>query len=148
MGQIYAGVELDQYHQAFEVYGLKVGLAFQMIDDVLGIFGEEKITGKPAGADLREGKKSLLLLEGYKRATASEKLLINSACGKTKITKSEVEEVKGIVKQNGALDWILKQSEDMASEGIEAINELKNTENGRTVELLQNLGKFLAKRDF
>src|ERR687884_1070665 len=57
--------------QAFSGFGLPLGEAFQLRDDVLGVFGDPGRTGKPAGDDLREGKRTFLVAAAYEAAGAS-----------------------------------------------------------------------------
>ena len=56
----------------YSAYGLALGEAFQLRDDVLGVFGDPERTGKPAGDDLREGKRTLLVAYTFERASAAQ----------------------------------------------------------------------------
>jgi geranylgeranyl diphosphate synthase type I len=72
-------------------FGKNLGIAFQIIDDLIGVVGDPKITKKPVGNDIREGKKSLPILMAIKKANNQEKKTILNAFGNSSVSKSEVE---------------------------------------------------------
>ncbi|MDH2907531.1 MAG: polyprenyl synthetase family protein [Candidatus Nitrosotalea sp.] len=72
-------------------FGRNLGIAFQIIDDLIGVTGDPKITKKPVGNDIREGKKSLPILMAIKKANSQEKKIILNAFGNPSVSKSEVE---------------------------------------------------------
>ena len=148
IGELFAGVENGAWNETVESFGLNVGLAFQIQDDVLGIFGDPKITGKPVGGDLREGKKSYVLMRGYKLANLKEKQILEEANGNETISQSEIERVRQILNRVGALDWALVQAQRLAKQGSKTLETIRNQQNGEIIDRLQQLGEFLAKRDF
>lgn len=72
-------------------FGRNLGIAFQIIDDLIGVVGDPKITRKPVGNDIREGKKSLPILMALKKANTKEKKIILNVFGNASVSKSEVE---------------------------------------------------------
>lgn len=147
IGQLFAGKQLGQWHRGLEKYGLNVGMAFQIQDDLLGIFGEPKKTGKPAGNDLREGKKSLVLLEGYKRATKQERKILEQANGGL-ITASLLDQVQHILTATGAVDWAKQEAKQYASLGVKALpTQTRPIQLKAGVERLEQLAYFLAERE-
>ena len=72
-------------------FGRNLGVAFQITDDLIGIMGDSKVTKKPVGNDLREGKKSLPILMAIKRASGGDKKAIMAAFGNQKATKTELK---------------------------------------------------------
>ena len=68
IGANYANVD-ETNVKLLSNYGVNLGIVFQIIDDVLGTFGDEKVTGKPTDGDIREGKKTCLLIEAYEKLT-------------------------------------------------------------------------------
>ena len=78
------------------------GLAFQMKDDLLGIFGDEAKFGKPIGSDIREGKRTLLMLRAIQRASDSEKACLMATLGRKDATAQEIADVRAIVAGTGA----------------------------------------------
>jgi len=71
-------------------FGFNLGIAFQIIDDILGVFGDEKKTGKPVGSDLREGKKTILVIRGLKRADQRQKNIILNVLGRSDASQGDV----------------------------------------------------------
>lgn len=83
--------------------GLPLGIAYQLRDDILGVFGDPEVTGKPAGDDLREGKRTVLVLEALRRANTSDRKVLAQALGNSLLTTSEVAQVQSIIVETGAL---------------------------------------------
>ena len=101
------GAALAGRHEAelmnhIEKIGLPAGLAFQLRDDVLGIFGAQQQTGKSSLDDLREGKITLLILYTLEQATNQQRAILKKALGNVKLTKSEHEAVQRIIDECGA----------------------------------------------
>ena len=92
--------------KSYSDYGLPLGEAFQLRDDVLGIFGNPEETGKPAGDDLREGKRTVLLAKTMELSDAKSKAAINSALGNPNLTLAQVEEVRAIIVETGAISEV------------------------------------------
>ena len=88
----------------YSAYGLPLGEAFQLRDDILGVFGEPEVTGKPAGDDLREGKETYLVLLARQRADRAGRQLLEAALGNAKLSEDEVAEVRRLLEACGALE--------------------------------------------
>src|SRR4030042_6751265 len=80
IGAILAGANLKTLKK-LSSYAFPLGIAFQIQDDILGMFGDSKKTGKPVGADLREGKQTLLIIEARKRANGKQSKVIDNVLG-------------------------------------------------------------------
>jgi geranylgeranyl diphosphate synthase, type I len=102
-----------------EQFGLDVGLAFQVTDDVLGLFGNPKETGKAVGNDVREGKKTLLLQKAYRAASQEDKQFLEAICG-SDISEAQLVRAQEIVKSTGALE----ASFALAGEKIDQASQL------------------------
>jgi geranylgeranyl diphosphate synthase type I len=89
---------------AYSAYGLPLGEAFQLRDDILGVFGAPEVTGKPAGDDLREGKETYLVLLTRQGAGRAGRQLLESALGNAKLSEDEVAELRRVIADSGALD--------------------------------------------
>ncbi|GAA2100134.1 polyprenyl synthetase family protein [Actinomadura alba] len=85
-------------------YGLPLGIAFQLRDDVLGVFGDPAETGKPAGDDLREGKRTVLVALALERATPAQAKVIQARLGDPALDTAGVEELRSIIVDTGGLD--------------------------------------------
>ncbi|HYO85201.1 MAG TPA: polyprenyl synthetase family protein [Dermatophilaceae bacterium] len=85
-------------------FGLDLGEAFQLRDDVLGVFGDPDATGKPAGDDLREGKRTVLLALALDGASLDEAARLEDALGRPDLTADQVEALRDLIAATGALD--------------------------------------------
>lgn len=83
--------------------GLPIGEAFQLRDDVLGVFGDPQTTGKPAGDDLREGKRTVLVTLAMTRATSAQQTLLRQGIGQPDLTESDVAQIRDILISSGAV---------------------------------------------
>jgi geranylgeranyl diphosphate synthase, type I len=88
---------------ALSAYGLPLGEAFQLRDDVLGVFGDPGETGKPAGDDLREGKRTVLVAATLTRADAREAAIVRRHLGDPRLDTADVEALREIIASTGAL---------------------------------------------
>jgi geranylgeranyl diphosphate synthase, type I len=88
----------------FQQFGTDLGVAFQLRDDVLGVFGDPAVTGKPSGDDLRSGKRTVLLAEAVELADKSNPLaakLLRSSIG-AQLTDAQVGELRDVIESVGA----------------------------------------------
>ena len=143
IGAILGGAKL-QAIKALREFARPLGIAFQIQDDVLGLFGDEKEIGKPIGSDLRQGKMTLLMLRALKRADNSQKRIIQSALGNKNISKKQINEVRAIVQQTGSLAYSqnLVQKFSTRSKNILSNSSLPI----HTKSFLSGLIEYLAKR--
>jgi geranylgeranyl diphosphate synthase type I len=88
---------------AYTAYGLPLGLAFQLRDDILGVFGDPAQTGKPAGDDVREGKRTVLLAIARDRATAGQAEVIDRYLGDPTLGEAGTAEVRAAIAGTGAV---------------------------------------------
>jgi len=88
---------------ALTAFGLPLGEAFQLRDDVLGVFGDPDVTGKPAGDDLREGKRTVLLAYALAQGDHSQRALLQRHVGVTGLGVEVVDELREVICDTGAL---------------------------------------------
>ncbi|QSB17184.1 polyprenyl synthetase family protein [Natronosporangium hydrolyticum] len=89
---------------AYSGYGLPLGEAFQLRDDVLGVFGDPARTGKPAGDDLREGKRTFLVAAAYEGADPATRELLTRRLGDPALDEAGVQELREVIIKTGALE--------------------------------------------
>src|SRR5215217_2131653 len=106
---------------AYTIYGEAVGEAFQLRDDLLGVFGDPAVTGKPAGDDLREGKRTLLVALALERAGAGEGAVVSAALGDPELTAADVDQVRDVLVSVGAVDAVEKRIAELTSTGLDAL---------------------------
>ncbi|MBY9000001.1 MAG: polyprenyl synthetase family protein [Candidatus Heimdallarchaeota archaeon] len=94
-------------------FALNVGIAFQLVDDIIGTFGDAKKTGKPVDSDIKEGKKTILVIKALENANEEQKLSLSRTLGNRDATATEVEEVRDIMKLTGALQYAQNKAEEL-----------------------------------
>jgi len=109
-------------YEIYSNYGLPLGEAFQLRDDVLGIFGDPSQTGKPAGDDLREGKRTVLLAMTLDLINESEKNLIEGSLGNSGLSSEKVNQIREIIKNSGALAEVEKLIESLTNKALTSID--------------------------
>jgi geranylgeranyl diphosphate synthase type I len=100
-----AAADRPDVQAVFDQIGTDLGVAFQLRDDVLGVFGDPAVTGKPSGDDLRSGKRTVLLAEAVELADKSDPLAANvlrSSIG-AQLTDAQVGELRDVIESVGAL---------------------------------------------
>jgi len=120
------------------------GLAFQMVDDVLGLSADERRLGKPIGSDLREGKRTLITIHGLGRAGTMEKDLIFRALGNRDATFEEIREAVTLLTSLGAVDYV---SAKAAAYNEKAKGELRKFPASPPRERLLDLLDYVVARD-
>ena len=103
LGAALAGFSDGPVPAAFSAYGLPLGVAYQLRDDILGVFGDPAQTGKPAGDDVREGKRTVLLAIARARAGAAQARIIDERLGDPQLDGAEVADVRAVITDTGAL---------------------------------------------
>ena len=88
---------------AYSAFGLPLGVAFQLRDDVLGVFGDPAATGKPAGDDLREGKRTYMIAAALEGAGPADRELLLKHLGDPKLDEEGVELLRDILVRTGGL---------------------------------------------
>lgn len=126
-------------------YAYYSGLAFQVIDDYLGITADEKILGKPVGSDIREGKRTLILIHALNHATETERKQMYSVLGHEDATPTEIEEVSQIIHSLGSLDYAYKKAEQLV---VKAKRQLSPFPSSQTKETLLNLADYILSRKY
>ncbi|MFC7328141.1 polyprenyl synthetase family protein [Marinactinospora rubrisoli] len=106
-------------------YGAAVGCAYQLRDDLLDLYGDPDRTGKPIGGDLREGKRTLLLVLGLRtareRADAETVRTLRSAVGDPGLTETDVRAIAGILADLGAKDAVERRLGDLVDEATRCL---------------------------
>ena len=133
----------EQLLPALSAYGLPLGDAFQMRDDVMGAFGETSVTGKPVGDDLREGKPTPLMAMACAKANAAQ-LGILQLVGNTLLDDAQVADVQMVIRETGALDQLEQVITSLTDEAIAAIGKAPLLQEARN-ELVE-LAAFVSWR--
>ena len=116
IGAVLAGQSGQQTLEELAAIGRPAGIAFQLQDDLLGMFGDEEVTGKSSSDDLREGKFTLLILQALNLANAADKNKILKALGNQAVQPDEVQAIKKIIEACGARQAVAAKAEKYSKE--------------------------------
>ena len=123
-------------------FGNNLGIAFQITDDLIGVMGDPKVTKKPVGNDLREGKKSLPILMAIKSAKGKNKTMILKAFGNQKASKSDVKKAVDVIRALGIEENVRSQALKYAERAEKSLSKYSGAAKNELVELLD----FVVKR--
>ena len=123
-------------------FGRNLGIAFQITDDLIGVMGDPKITKKPVGNDLREGKKSLPILMAIKSAKGNNKKIILKAFGNSKISKKDLNRAVDVIRSLGIEESVRKQALKYAEKAEKSLGNYSGSAKTELISLLD----FVVKR--
>jgi len=126
----------------FAYYG---GIAFQIVDDVLGLTADEKVLGKPIGSDLREGKRTLIIIHALNHANMEQRKTILSVLGSKKVSIEETKNVVGILHRLGSIEYAISNAKrylDMSNSQLDKFSD------SPTKRLLLDLNDFIIRREY
>jgi geranylgeranyl diphosphate synthase, type I len=130
---------------ALSSYGIPLGEAFQLRDDVLGVFGEPSVTGKPAGDDLREGKRTLLIARAFDKANPKQRRILERSFGKPDIDDAEVSAVQAVLRDSGAVQAVETVISELTAAALSALAGAP-IEDDEAAEALRTLSDSATKR--
>lgn len=115
------GAASDAHQAILTTYGLALGEAFQLRDDLLGVFGTPAQTGKPAGDDLREGKQTVLIATARSANDDAVNALLSHHLGNPQISAEDVERLQDGLVSTGAVDYVEQQITELTEQALEAL---------------------------
>lgn len=143
LGAALAG-RLDDLAAPLSGYGLPLGEAFQLRDDLLGVFGDEDVTGKPVGEDLREGKPTLLYAMAVEQASDADAAVL-ARYGAGDLDDDEVAALQDVLLSSGAVETVEGNIDRLVAEAVEAIDGAGLADGAH--EALVELAYYVAGRD-
>ncbi|MBT6469106.1 MAG: polyprenyl synthetase family protein, partial [Thaumarchaeota archaeon] len=123
-------------------FGRNLGIAFQITDDLIGVMGDPKVTKKPVGNDLREGKKSLPILMAIKLAKGNNKKIILKAFGNSKISKNDLNKAVEVIRSLGIEESVRNQAQKYSEKAEKSLSKYSGSAKSELVALLG----FVVKR--
>ncbi|MBO7410160.1 MAG: polyprenyl synthetase family protein [Candidatus Methanomethylophilaceae archaeon] len=143
-GAIIGGASKDVV-DSIQKYALSLGVAFQMYDDILGVYGDPKVTGKSAGNDIRKGKYTVMICHAHD-TIKDEKVWkqFMSVFGKIDATDDEIEVARKILKDCGSYDYAIDLAKKYTDEAIDCLKCLKDSDDK---EFMIELARFSMNRD-
>lgn len=144
LGAIFGGGD-EHLLKKLENFGMALGTAFQIQDDILGVFGDEKTLGKSVTSDIEEGKNTLLIIHALKNATPKQKQILDKYYGKGQVSVSGLEQIKKVFVDTGALEYSKKRALELIEEAKKVIGKMEISKEHQS--LLFQMADFLVKRD-
>ncbi|MGX1810653.1 polyprenyl synthetase family protein [Nocardia sp. NPDC055321] len=129
LGAALAGADAELI-TAYREFGAKIGLAFQLRDDLLGVFGDARTTGKPSGDDLRSGKRTVLVATALQRADPAAAQQLRSALG-TDLSDADVDRLRALIHATGASGEVERRIEELTEQAVETLAASSATEQAR-----------------
>ena len=147
VGALLAGANESDL-KSLSKYAIPGGVAFQLQDDILGLYGDPAKTGKPAHSDLRQGKMTLLVIYALKHGSPAQVTRLKQIWGKRDLTQAEAEEARKIVKDTGSLDYSRDVSRSWAKRAQKAIPDMINRGwNKEAIHYLDGIAQYMVERD-
>lgn len=144
IGANLAGAKPEQI-KAIGNYGKKVGIAFQLQDDILGVYGEEDVTGKSSRSDMREGKNTVLFHKARDMAKGEDLRNLESIWGKVNASGKDLVRVRQIIKKSGAYGWCTNKMQSLVQSAKRVARQV--TGDRELLEILRENADFVIARD-
>jgi len=145
LGALLAGAK-QKHLKTLSSYAIPLGKAFQIKDDILGMFGEKERIGKPVDSDIKEGKKNLLIIKSLENANPAQKQQIQEALGNQDLTKNQLNQVRAIVIKTGSLSYSQNLARKLVQKAKSAIKSAKFKPAGKN--FLLKIADYIEKRDY
>jgi geranylgeranyl diphosphate synthase, type I len=136
----------DELYFALGAYGSPLGRAFQFRDDLLGVFGDPKVTGKPAGDDLREGKRTVLVAHAYAHAGDAGQKLLLQRLGDPGLDETGISELQQVIVESGAREAVESMINEYHERALKALHDTEIRGEGRAG--LTALAEAAVRREF
>jgi geranylgeranyl diphosphate synthase type I len=131
--------------EALRGFGLPLGIAFQLRDDLLGVFGDAARTGKPSGDDLREGKRTVLVSITRSRLDASARRLFDELLGDADLEPSQISMLQQTIYDTGAVSEVESMIQGRVREALHVLAQAPIGDTAR-VELT-SLARVITQRE-
>jgi geranylgeranyl diphosphate synthase type I len=147
VGMVLAGAGCEAT-DAITPFAWHLGKAFQIIDDILGIFGNEQELGKSPLDDIREGKGTLLSAHALKHASVEDKAFLRKCLGNARLTSGDFARCQEIIISTGAKAYAESLAKKEAARAMQGLEDSKHLWSKAGTEFLEGLAAYLAKRSF
>ncbi len=147
IGGILAGLS-EEALKVLREYSVDGGIAFQLQDDVLGVFGDEEKTGKSANSDLLQGKVTLLVVKTLELGTEKQKEDLLRVWGKLRAKSENIELAKKAIKESGAFEYSIDVAKKLNLRSIETIQKLREMcLNNEAIDYLEGISRYMVERE-
>ena len=150
IGATYAGVDEinPKLMQHISTFGKNIGIIFQIIDDILGTFGDAKKTGKPTDGDIREGKKTCLLITAYETLCKEDQRELTGLIENPNMTESDVNRVKDLFQEANAAKVCQRLADMYYTQATVALEEIRRYSYVEEWEFFSDVLDFVVERTF
>lgn len=145
VGLILAGAD-EKSLEEISKYAIPVGTAFQIQDDILGVFGSEEELGKSVTSDIKEGKQTVLTVAARRLGSKIQQKRLKLLLGNPGVSPADIEEVREIMRLSGALDYARTYAKTLAENGKAELEKLPI--NMETKRILEGLADYIVERTF
>ena len=145
LGALIAGASSEEAER-LDLFGRQLGLAFQIRDDILGIWGEGSATGKPVGADIARRKKSLPVVHAFEQAVGRDRELLRSVYSKPDVSDADVNDVLEVLQRWNCRYFAQGLAEDYRSTAMDALSKAHINAEARL--RFDELTTFILERDY
>jgi len=129
-------------------YAMEGGMAFQLQDDILGVYGDEEKTGKSSNSDLLQGKVTLLIVKVMEKGTEEQKRAVMRVWGKQEAGRVEIESAKKAIKESGAYEYSVMVAREMAEKAAVTATKLRNFNlNVEAIDYLEGIERYMVVRE-
>lgn len=147
IGAILADLRDDVLEKLTE-YSINGGIAFQLQDDILGVFGDEEKTGKSANSDILQGKVTLLAVKVMEIGDEKQKSDFLKVWGKTDANEADIEIAKKAIVDSGSYKYSVEVAKKMATKAAESASELRKMElNMKAIDYLEGVALYMVDRE-
>lgn len=129
-------------------YSVDGGVAFQLQDDILGVYGKEEKTGKSANSDLLQGKVTLLVVKTLEMGTEKQRQSLMRVWGKQEADKQAISEAKEAILDSGAYQYSLDVAKNYAEKATETTAGLRGRGlNSEAIDFLEGIARYMVERE-
>jgi len=146
-GAILGGISEDvvEILKSYSKYG---GIAFQLQDDILGVFGDEQKTGKSSNSDLLQGKVTMMYIKAMELANNTQRQKIDLVWGREKASLDQIEEVKKIFRDTGSYEYSVHEAKKLASMAADEARKLREFDlNTESIDFLEGIATYMVERE-
>lgn len=148
MGALLAGAP-PELLVALSAYAVPLGIAFQIQDDILGVFGSAERIGKPIGSDIKEGKLTLLVARALKNGTQAQQYRLREILARgAALTEDERLEFCTLIKETKSLDQVQALAQEYIMAGQQALLSLRSQVTPRAYDFLEGVAEYMTKREY
>ena len=138
----------EQVFGILHEYAMAGGVAFQLQDDILGVFGKPEKTGKSADSDLMQGKCTLLVLDVLNKGSASQKQAVEKVWGDWKAEKADLDRARQAIKESGSYEYNKQLAKKYASRAAKAAAGLRDLDlNLEAIDYIQGIAEYMVERE-